>query len=100
MPDIFFLFLFNPLFWCMVAIALVIVELMAPGYVFVGMAGGAGISALATFFFGETLRDAPAGEGVILVIFAAFALLTWLLLNRFLGNRRNRTTVPDYDIND
>ena len=92
--------LFNPLFWLILSIGLVVLEIFAPGYVFVGLAGGASVCTFATFIFGNALRDAPAGEGIILVLFAAFALLHWYGLRKLLGVRQGQSKTFDHDINE
>jgi len=92
-------FLLNPLFWGVVAISLIVLELFAPGHVFVGLAGGAGIATLVAFFLGGALRDTPAGFAVILIIFATAALIQWFLLRKFLGVREGQSKTFDRDIN-
>ncbi|MDE9450421.1 hypothetical protein J3R80_08050 [Aliiroseovarius sp. Z3] len=80
--------------WVAGAIALGILEMLAPGFIFVGFAVGALVVGLLLF-----LGVAP-GLPWLLVIFAAVSLATWLILRRVIGIRKGQTKRIDIDINE
>ncbi|SMR82428.1 hypothetical protein SAMN04488030_2780 [Aliiroseovarius halocynthiae] len=80
--------------WIGGAIALVILEILAPGYVFLGFAIGA--SAVGILLALGISLSLP----VMLVILGAVALVSWLGLRKFFGVRKGQTKVWDTDINE
>ena len=81
-------------FWAAVGIGLAILEVLAPGYIFLGFAiGSVVVSGLLWFGFGASLPW-------LLVICAAVALGSWLVLRRVFGIRKGQVKVIRHDINE
>ncbi len=79
--------------WLCAALALGILELLAPGYIFLGIAVGAGVMALAVALFG------PLAPATLLALFAAVSLVAWLGLRRAFRASDDQTRYFDEDIN-
>ncbi|WP_417278752.1 NfeD family protein [Celeribacter sp.] len=81
--------------WAVAAIALMGLEVLAPGFIFLGFGVGAGIVALllAVGLFGSNIA-------VILLIFAVLSLVAWLVMRQVFGVRKGQVKVWDKDIND
>lgn len=81
--------------WAVAAIALMGLEVLAPGFIFLGFGVGAGIVALllALGLFGSNIA-------VILLIFAVLSLVAWLAMRRVFGLRKGQVKIWDKDIND
>ncbi|WP_095587499.1 NfeD family protein [Actibacterium ureilyticum] len=80
--------------WLAAGVALGILEILAPGYVFLGFAIGAGVvGGLLAAGFSFSLS-------VLLVIFAILSLVSWLALRKIFGIRQGQVKVWDRDIND
>lgn len=80
--------------WIAAGLVLAILELFAPGYIFVGFAVGA-IVVGALLALGVTL---PLGW--LLVIFALVTVLVWIVARMALGTREGQTKTFDRDINE
>ncbi len=80
--------------WFAIAIGLAIVEILAPGFIFLGFAIGAGLTALLQYLM--PLTNLP----VLLVIFAASSLASWLVLRRIFALPTGQVKTFDHDIND
>lgn len=80
--------------WAVIAIGLVIFEIFAPGFVFLGFAVGAAVVAiLALLGFAMSLPW-------MLVIFGGVAIAAWLGMRSVIGVRRGQTKHFDSDINE
>ncbi|PWG15614.1 NfeD family protein [Salibaculum griseiflavum] len=81
--------------WMAAAVALAILEVVAPGYIFLGFAIGA-------FFMGAMIGLGIAGFSLpwALVVFAVLSLVAFLALRRFFGIRNGQVKIWDRDIND
>ncbi|SFJ50685.1 NfeD family protein [Celeribacter neptunius] len=81
--------------WAVAAIALMGLEVLAPGFIFLGFGLGAGIVALllALGLFGSNIA-------VLMLIFAVFSLLGWFAMRQIFGIRKGQVKVWDKDIND
>lgn len=85
--------------WMAAGLVLAILEVVVPGFIFLGFAIGAGIVGLilliggAASWFGGSLA-------LMLVVFAVLSLIAWLVLRRVVGVRQNQTRYVDHDIND
>ncbi|NDW54075.1 NfeD family protein [Aliiroseovarius sp. PrR006] len=80
--------------WIGGAIALVILEILAPGYIFLGFAIGA--TAVGVLLALGASLSLP----ILLVIFAAVSLASWLVLRMAFGVRKGQTKTWDTDINE
>lgn len=80
--------------WVVLGFALGVLEILAPGYIFLG------------FAIGAVLTGAVVGLGIsaslpaLLLIFAIASLIAWLILRRTMGVREGQVKVWDRDIND
>lgn len=81
--------------WVVLGFALGVLEVLAPGYIFLGFAIGAVLTGI---LVGTGL--APAGLPVLLLVFAVASVVAWLLLRRTVGVREGQVKIWDRDIND
>lgn len=81
--------------WAVAAIALMGLEVMAPGFIFLGFGVGAGIVALllALGLFGGNIA-------VVLLVFAVLSMLAWFAMRQAFGVRKGQVKIWDKDIND
>jgi membrane protein implicated in regulation of membrane protease activity len=80
--------------WVVLGFALGVLEILAPGYIFVGFAIGAVLTGLVVAL------GIPFGLPALLLVFAIASLVAWLVLRRTLGVRRGQVKLWDRDIND
>ncbi|WP_323040278.1 hypothetical protein [Gemmobacter sp.] len=80
--------------WVAAAMALGVLELVAPGYVFLGFAIGALLTG------GLVALGVPGSLPLALVIFAALSLVAWAAMRRLLGRRAGHVKIIRGDIND
>lgn len=81
--------------WASAALALATLEVLAPGYIFLGFAMGAVVMA-ALLLIGLTEFGLP----ITLVIFAVLSLLSFLGLRRLFALKNGSVKIWDRDIND
>ncbi len=81
--------------WIVLGFALGVLEVLVPGFIFLGFAIGAVLTGV---LVGVGL--APASLPVLLLVFAIGSLVAWLVLRRILGVREGQVKVWDKDIND
>lgn len=81
--------------WLCAALVLGILEVLIPGFVFLGFAIGALAVALLLLNIGLAL-SLP----VLLLIFAALSLVAWLVMRRFFALPKGQVKYFDKDIND
>jgi inner membrane protein len=80
--------------WVVLGFALGVLEILAPGYIFLG------------FAIGAVLTGAVVGLGIsasvpaLILIFAVASLIAWLILRRTVGVREGQVKIWDRDIND
>ncbi len=80
--------------WGALALVLAIVEVLLPGFIFLGFAlGAAGVSLL-------LLLALPLSLPLALLIFAGLSLIAWLGLRRAFALPRGQVKTFDSDIND
>lgn len=81
--------------WIVAGFALAVLEVILPGYIFVGFAIGAVIvgAGLGLGLLGESLA-------VLLFVFAVSSLIAWLVLRRTMGVRAGQIKLWDRDINE
>ena len=80
--------------WLCVALAVGILEVLAPGFIFLGFAIGALIMAGVVTVF--TFSNAPA----ILALFAILSLIAWIALKAAFRRQSSGARVVTRDIND
>lgn len=81
--------------WLSAALILAIVEVMAPGFIFLGFAIGALVMAVLV-----ALMTTPLSAPVALAIFAGLSLLAWIALRVAFRNQRSGARIIRHDIND
>lgn len=81
--------------WASAAVILAILEVVIPGYIFLGFAIGA-------LLMGAVVWLAVVGFTLpwALVCFAVFSLIAFLALRRIFGIRHGQVKIWDRDIND
>ncbi|KPP88985.1 MAG: Membrane protein implicated in regulation of membrane protease activity [Rhodobacteraceae bacterium HLUCCA08] len=80
--------------WMCGAVVLGLIEVIVPGYLFLGFAIGALFVGI-LMFFGVTFSTA-----VVAIVFASASLVAFLALRRALGVRHGQVKIWDRDIND
>jgi len=79
--------------WLCVALGLAILEVAAPGFIFLGFAiGAAAVGVLLLLPLGLSLP-------MIMAIFAVFSLVAWLMLRHFFKAPDNTARIITKDIN-
>ncbi len=86
--------------WGAFAIALVILEVFAPAYIFLGFGIGASIVAVFLLVGGPAAGALSGSLPLLLVAFAVVSLVAWVGLRRFFGVTRTQVKRFDDDIND
>lgn len=81
--------------WIVAGFALGVLEVILPGFIFVGFALGAVIVGL-----GLGLGLLGGGLAVLLLVFAVSSLIAWVVLRRVLGVRQGQIKLWDRDINE
>mgnify|MGYP000120109599 FL=1 len=81
--------------WAAAALLLAIVEVLAPGFVFLGFAIGAAAVSLILLNTGLSL-----GFPMLMLIFAALSLVAWLIMRRVFARPQGQVKTFDHDIND
>lgn len=80
--------------WLAVAIVLAIVEVFAPGFIFLGFAIGALITA------GFVAFGYASSASVLIAVFAAVSLLSWIGLRVLFRRQSSGAKIITRDIND
>jgi membrane protein implicated in regulation of membrane protease activity len=86
--------------WMCGAVVLGVLEVLVPGYIFLGFALGAAVTGLVLLVGGPLAAWIGASVPLLLLFFAVLSLLGWLGLRRVLGVRKGQVTVIKRDIND
>ena len=86
--------------WLSAALALGILEVLAPGYIFLGFALGAAATGLVLLVGGPMTLWLAGSLGWLLVFFAVVSLVAWVVLRRVLGVRDGQVKIWDRDINE
>jgi inner membrane protein len=80
--------------WVILGFALGVLEVLVPGFIFLGFAIGAVATGILVGI------GIPAGLPALILIFAVTSVLAWLVLRRVVGVREGQVKVWDRDIND
>ena len=80
--------------WVILGFALGVLEVLAPGFIFLGFAIGAVVTGALVGL------GIPAGPAALILIFAVVSVLAWLILRRVVGVREAQVKIWDRDIND
>jgi membrane protein implicated in regulation of membrane protease activity len=79
--------------WAAAALVLAMLEMVVPGFIFIGFACGAALVALLV------LLPVDPGLTALLAIFAGLSLLAWIVLRRLFRKKDDQTRVIHEDIN-
>lgn len=86
--------------WGAAALVLAIIEVLAPGFFFLGFAVGAGVVALLLLVGGPATAMITSSLPLLLVVFAVVSIIAWLVMRRAVGVRKGQIKTFDRDIND
>ncbi|MFG5380960.1 NfeD family protein [Yoonia sp. R2-816] len=81
--------------WMSGALVLATLEVLIPGYIFLGFAIGAGVVGLLIL-----LGISASGLALTLVIFAALSLAAYIVMRKVFGLEKGQVKIWDTDIND
>lgn len=81
--------------WVVFGFALGVLEILVPGYIFLGFAIGAVLTGILV-----GIGLAPSGLSALLLVFALASVIAWLALRRTMGVRQGQVKIWDRDIND
>ena len=81
--------------WLSAAIALAVLEVLAPGFIFIGFAIGALIMTAVVALF-PTAMMAPAA----LALFTGLSLVAWIVLKQVFKSQSSGARRVNHDIND
>ncbi|WP_296427038.1 hypothetical protein [Yoonia sp.] len=81
--------------WMSGALILATLEVLLPGYIFLGFAMGAAVMGVLLLF-----GLSAAGFAVTLVIFAVLSLISYILMRKYFGLRSGQVKIWDTDINE
>ena len=82
--------------WVIAGVALAVVEVLVPGYIFLGFAIGAMVTGSILLIGGPEILSLP----LLVMAFALLSLASWLMLRRWVGVRKGQIKLWDTDIND
>jgi membrane protein implicated in regulation of membrane protease activity len=74
--------------------ALGVLEVLAPGFIFLGFAIGAVVTGLVVAL------GITASFPLLLLVFAVLSFVAWLILKRFFGRVEGQVKLWDRDVND
>ena len=86
--------------WLALGLVLAILEVLAPGYIFLGFALGAAITGGILWIGGPLGALATGSLAWTLVVFALASIAAWILLRLLLGVRDGQVKTFESDIND
>lgn len=81
--------------WVVAGIVLGVLEVLVPGYIFLGFAAGAVVVG-GLLWLGVIAPGLPA----LLLLFALISLAAWWGMRRFFGIRQGQVKIWDRDVND
>lgn len=80
--------------WAAAAVVLLVLEMLAPGFIFLGFSIGAGAVGL------WLLAGYAVGWPWLFLLFAVISLIAWIALRQIVGVRRGQVKLWDRDINE
>jgi membrane protein implicated in regulation of membrane protease activity len=81
--------------WVVAGVILGVLEIVIPGFVFLGFAIGAGLTGLVVL-----IGVAPGNVALLALVFAVLSLVAWIGLRRAVGVTKSQVKVWKDDIND
>ena len=91
---------FNPFSWLVAAVVISFVELIAPGFVFLGLGIAAATIGLLLIPFGGWLEQWSLGWAAMLACYGLFSFLGWVVLRQLLGVHHSQVKIITEDINE
>jgi membrane protein implicated in regulation of membrane protease activity len=85
--------------WIAFAVALGIVELLLPSFIFLGFAIGAAVIGLLLLVGGPLAVMLSGSVPLLLVLFGMVSLISWIVVRRVVGVRKGQVRIVDRDIN-
>ena len=86
--------------WAVAGLVLAILEVVVPGWIFLGFALGAGATALLLAAGGPLGAPMAGSIAILLVVFAVLSLVAWIVLRKLFGLRGGSVKTFDHDINE
>ncbi|RYH06397.1 NfeD family protein [Tropicimonas sp. IMCC6043] len=87
--------------WAVAGLVLAILEVVVPGWIFLGFAVGAGAVALLLAVGGPFAAAMSGSVALLLVVFAVLSVIAWLVMRRVFGLRGGGSVkLFDHDINE
>ena len=86
--------------WVVGGIVLAILEVFAPGFIFLGFAVGAVVVGFLLALGGSLAAWLSSSVSMMLLVFALCSLVAWLVLRRMEGVRKGQKKLWDTDINE
>ena len=86
--------------WVAGGIALAILEVFAPGFIFLGFAVGAVVVGILLALGGSIAAMLAGSVPTMVLVFAISSLVAWLVLRRLEGVRKGQKKLWDTDINE
>jgi membrane protein implicated in regulation of membrane protease activity len=86
--------------WAGAALVLGILEVLLPGFILLGFAGGAAVVAILMAIGGPIAAMLTGSWQLTALVFALGSLVTWLVVRRVIGVQRGQVKLWDKDIND
>ncbi|MEL6642294.1 MAG: hypothetical protein AAFQ79_00050 [Pseudomonadota bacterium] len=86
--------------WMVAALALAFLEVLVPGYIFLGFALGAAATGLTVAVGGPVSLWLSGSLPAALLFFAICSLIAWIALRKIVGVRKGQVKIWDRDIND
>ena len=80
--------------WMAAAVLLLVLEMLAPGFIFLGFAVGAAAVGL------WLLAGYAVAWPWLVLVFAMVSLVAWIVLRQLVGVRKGQVKLWDRDIND
>ena len=81
--------------WVVAGVILGVLEIIIPGFVFLGFAIGAGLTGALV-----GLGAAPGNVALLALVFAVLSLVAWVILRRAVGVTKTQVKVWKDDINE
>lgn len=81
--------------WVVAGVVLGVLEILVPGFVFLGFAVGAGLTGVLVL-----IGAAPGNVALLALVFAVLSLVSWMVLRRAVGVTKTQVKVWKDDIND
>ncbi len=83
--------------WMVAGLVLAILEVLAPSWIFLGFAIGAGLTGALLWLGGSAMTGSVT---LLLLVFALLSLVAWLVLRQVFGLKGGSVKTFDSDINE